>query len=91
MRNLEQYPWLPALAAAFTLTAMAVRCLTLLIGLLATLMKAYPSDRPEIFREFARAASGRRSTSKPLPAKRRLRKDPEILKRATSFSSKETR
>lgn len=64
MRNLELYPWLPALTAAFTLAAMTVRCLTLLIGLLAALPKAYSSDRPEIFREFARAASGRRSIAK---------------------------
>lgn len=60
MRTLELYPWLPALTAALTVIAMAARCLTLLIGLLATLPKADSSDRPEIFREFARAAGCRR-------------------------------
>lgn len=91
MRNFEQYPWLPALAAAFTLTAVAVRCLTLLIGLLVTLMRAYPSDRPDIFREFARATSGKRSNAKPLQDNGRHRKDAEILRRAPTFRSKETR
>lgn len=90
MRSFEQYSWLPALAAAFTLAAVAVRCLTLLIGLLVTLIKAYPSDRPEIFREFARAAGGRPSIANPLRENRRLRKDGETLKRVTTASSTET-
>lgn len=60
----ELYPWLPALTALFTLIAMTIRCLTLLVGLMAVLSKAYSSDRSEIFREFARAASSRRSIVK---------------------------
>lgn len=59
MRVLETCPWLSALTAALALASMAMRCTTLLIGLLVTLKRAHASDRPEIFREFAHAAGGR--------------------------------
>lgn len=53
-------PWLPVLiAAGMTSLAVVARCATLLIGLLAALSKASRGDRPDIFREFARAVSRR--------------------------------
>ena len=55
-------PWLPVLTTgAVALVTVTVRCLALLVGLLATLSKAAQGDRPKIFRDFARAASGRRT------------------------------
>jgi hypothetical protein len=63
MSHLQISPWLPALAVAvLTLLAVAVRSATLLVGLLVALPKTSRADRPEIFREFTRAVSGRRAT-----------------------------
>lgn len=53
-----QLGYLIALAvAAVPLVTVVVRSSILLIGLLFTLSKASPGDRPEIFREFTRAIS----------------------------------
>ena len=50
----------PALvAASAALVAVATRCVTLLVGFLTALPKTARGDRPEIFREFARAVSSR--------------------------------
>ena len=82
MRIHELYPWLPMLTAAFTFIAMTVRCLTLLTGLVVVLRNAHSSDRPEIFREFARAVSFRRYITKSAVEEPRSRAMPEGLPRA---------
>lgn len=48
------------LAAILPVLSASMRYVSLLIGLFRTLAKASGSDYPDIFREFARAISGRR-------------------------------
>ena len=80
MSSAQHLLWLPALvAASAALLAAVARCLTLLVGLLVALSKAARKDRPEIFREFARAVSSHSASggapylpgSKSLPGTRR--------------------
>ena len=82
---LSTVPLFTASVVAFTLF---VRCLTLLAGLLATLAKSSPGDRPEIYREFARATSGRPIRSGTLTrrsARANGRKEPDACNEASSF------
>jgi hypothetical protein len=61
--------WLSALSAFVGLVRSATRLFVLLTGLRWTLRGVAQGDRPEIFREFARAASGR-STRVHYPIRR---------------------
>jgi hypothetical protein len=56
MKLLHIYPWLPVLViAALTASTVIVRCLMLLVGLLAVFSRIPMVDRADAFREFARA------------------------------------
>lgn len=62
MANIPTYISVPCVVTTvLSGAAIAIRCFTLLVGLLATLPKSTDSDRPEIFREFARAVSSKRA------------------------------
>jgi hypothetical protein len=58
-----------------TVGASVVRCLFLFMGLVLTLREARPEDRPEIFREFARAVAHR--AAGPWQASKRRQLVPE--------------
>jgi hypothetical protein len=74
MTILLSTPWMPAvLGAALAAAAVIIRCLTLLVGLLAALPKTPELDRSEVFREFARATIGRHGG-----AQRRLRQSEQV-------------
>ncbi len=47
--------WIPLTLIILPVIATVIRCSILLVGLLVTLSKATQTDRPYIFREFARA------------------------------------
>ena len=74
MHSLAASIWLPMLVSGLLSVApIAIRCLTLLIGLLKTLPDSVGLDRPQIFREFARAVSPGRTTAKSPPSINRFR------------------
>jgi hypothetical protein len=59
-------------AASMVLLTVTVRCLILLVGLLTTLARVSQKDRPDIFREFARAVSAHRIQPTVIPRRRIL-------------------
>jgi hypothetical protein len=71
-------PWLPPLATAVVvLLGVVVRCLALLIGLLVALSKAARTDRPDMFREYARSVAQCRIGPSPIVTLRPKRSAPD--------------
>ena len=65
MKLVDHLSWLPTLTVALTTIALLARCLTLLIGLLATFSKIAIEDRGRAFGEFARAVGHQTRNVKP--------------------------